>query len=335
MKVFYLLLLVVSLIAAALAATIGETLLFLFDAGTASLSTLNLRQVFIVALYFMLATATLTVALLGCELLKRRLALDYRRKYYLLVPAVVLVVGLAAALLQFFYGLGLTGTTPADDLIILIDNSGSMTGSDPQAQRFEAAEHLASRMDETNRFAIYTFSEEAERIFDFQTMTPEARAAASQAARSADPFNGGGTNIDAAVTTVINDLRGEIQPGRVTKLILLSDGLDSYANRLFDAGGALDQYRNARVVVDTIILNDRLGLRLMQKIAHYGDGQCVFINRAGTLVNVYEILKQTVDDRNLLKPRFAPAVIRLFTRFCGFCLSRSSECCCLSQRCLF
>jgi uncharacterized protein YegL len=105
------------------------------------------------------------------------------------------------------------------DLAIVIDGSGSMEGPRISAAR-DGAARVIDALDPTTRFAVFLFSNRADRLFGPALATPEQRRAAGVALRRVRA--GGGTAMSTGLHAVVDTFAR--QPGRATKLLLLTDG---------------------------------------------------------------------------------------------------------------
>ena len=309
---FYKQLLALSIAAAIIIFVVGEMILYRYDSvffDITSMEMYRVRQILIVAAFFSLATGIVTLLCLFCEAVFCRLnGCEWRDeralKMLARIPLYIVAVGAFAGLFQYIYSNDFADHLQADDYVVLIDYSGSMLENDPEKQRNTAALELAGLMTENNRFAVYLFDDKTLRLTPFEYMTNANRADTITALKTLTWDQGGSTDINAAVEFVMADLENEFDKDKMSKVILLSDGLDNGAENLLAESSILSKYREKDIAIDTVSLNDRTGVRFMQHLAHLTGGQSVFINDASSLANAYFILSQTTSDRNLIKARF-------------------------------
>lgn len=132
---------------------------------------------------------------------------------------VALAILLAAGIFQYLYSLD-TSVQAADSssYIFLLDDSGSMSGNDPNMARAAAVKKVVEKEQPDFPFAVYTFASDCRQI------VPITRA------DMVDTFNlhlssGGGTDITNAIETILSDLEsGALEAGENPRIILLSDG---------------------------------------------------------------------------------------------------------------
>ena len=65
----------------------------------------------------------------------------------MLVPSTFVMVGVAAMLLQLLYGSSFQQSSGANNIVLVLDTSGSMSQSDPDNQLFKAAADMVQKMD--------------------------------------------------------------------------------------------------------------------------------------------------------------------------------------------
>jgi uncharacterized protein YegL len=105
------------------------------------------------------------------------------------------------------------------DLAIVLDCSGSMEGPRLGAAR-DGAIGVIEALDPATRFAVFAFSNRADRIYGPAPATPEQRRAAGAALRRVRA--GGGTAMSTGLQAAADTF--DQQLGRATKLLLLTDG---------------------------------------------------------------------------------------------------------------
>lgn len=111
-------------------------------------------------------------------------------------------------------------------LALVIDTSGSMDGAKIKDAK-EAVKRFIREMRDEDELSILRFSNEAEVVMPL-TQVRQGRAEALQKVESLD--TGGGTEIHKALEASIRTLQSVAQ-GRVKRLVLASDGLDSNQSR--------------------------------------------------------------------------------------------------------
>ncbi len=139
------------------------------------------------------------------------------------VLAMVAFVGFTA-LFEFLYELGgnKISQKQASELqyVFLIDDSGSMTSNDEDNLRYDAVEEIIGDMVPTNRFAVYSFSDET-----FCVTPMESKQSLDYTYEGSEELMGGGTYMLTAIDDAMKDVCNSKNVH--TKIIVLTDGVPS------------------------------------------------------------------------------------------------------------
>ena len=112
------------------------------------------------------------------------------------------------------------------DLICVVDKSGSMEGA-PFELVLESLRYLINLMDETDNFALVTFSDDAQLVNGLTKMTSENKKIILNSLSTLSVY--GATNIYDGLKTALDLLTNDYSSGdRVASIILLSDGYDNF-----------------------------------------------------------------------------------------------------------
>ena len=112
------------------------------------------------------------------------------------------------------------------DLICIVDVSGSMSGSPINLVK-ESLKYLVKLMNETDNFAIVTFSSNSQIVNNLTKMTEENKNLILENIEILRAS--GGTNIYSGLEKGLQLLKNDYSSGdRIASMILLSDGADNY-----------------------------------------------------------------------------------------------------------
>lgn len=174
---------------------------------------------------------------------------------------------------------------PPMNLAIVIDRSGSMAG-EKIAQAREAARGIADRLGPKDRVALVQYDDGAQVLVPAIPMDAEGKARMRAAIDGI--VDAGGTNLHGGMMLGVEEMRRTFSEGRVSRVILLSDGqanvgiTDPRAITL-DATSAADQ----GVRITTVGLGLDYNEDLMEAIAEHGRGQYYYVRDAGALDAVF------------------------------------------------
>lgn len=170
-------------------------------------------------IYFAIVALGVGVGCLLAEMISPRLnGASWKQRYlglsWKLLPLMIVLALGVGALTEFVYELNFGGARPVKNVVMAIDDSGSMTQSDPDNSRYSAAKALITKMDTDNKVAVVTFNNEAVVV---QPLTPlsnsENREKVLTAIDNLQPTEGG-TNISGAVSEALKEIDSD---GKKTK----------------------------------------------------------------------------------------------------------------------
>ena len=145
--------------------------------------------------------------------------------------------------------------------IFLIDNSGSMEVSDPEAFRYDAIEKIISQKPDDFPYAVYGFSDG---VWTQRELSP-----AYEGVGELDSTPGGGTAIRGTLDKFFEDYENGLkeQLGSSPKILLLSDGEATDVGFFAHIDKTLSNYSKADLPVSTVGLGDCIDEDLMHQIA--------------------------------------------------------------------
>jgi Ca-activated chloride channel family protein len=260
----------------------------------------------VVGLYFGVIALCIGLFCLIAELIAPRLnGSSWRQRYTglswkLLVPATLLLLFVAGGLVQLIYGLQFGGVKPVKDIVLAIDNSGSMLETDPDNERYTAAKQLINNMESDKRVAVVVFSDAAELLQPFTSVSTQAEKDTVNTAIDAIEPTNGGTNFSLALDESMNTIKGMGDAERGKMVILLSDGFsESSLNEQIAA------YQEQQIVVNTIGLSvvDARGSALLKEIADSTGGSYYDVTKANGLGLVFQNIYDKIDKQTLLTER--------------------------------
>ncbi|MGH6636683.1 MAG: VWA domain-containing protein [Gammaproteobacteria bacterium] len=164
------------------------------------------------------------------------------------------------------------------DIVLLLDNSGSMKRNDPRFVTKEAARQFVSRIPHSGRLALLLFDQEARLIVPLTVMSDAQR---EQALSSLDRINYRGlfTNIPAAFEQALYELKTNGREDALKSIILLTDGIvdtgdkgrDLERSRWLREELAADAARQG-ITVFGIGLGAKSDIQLLQSLAQRTQG---------------------------------------------------------------
>ena len=173
------------------------------------------------------------------------------------------------------------------DLICIIDTSGSMLG-DKIHQVRESLKILVDMMNEKDRIALILFDRKANLYFELNYLTEKNKSILKFLIDQIDAH--GGTNIFSGLEIAIEILKKEklndIDVGRSSSVILLSDGRDNFYNdiQLGEILKSLTKGHNLFFTLNTFGYGYDHDPKIMNRLANLRDGSFFLVedyNRVG------------------------------------------------------
>ena len=260
------------------------------------------NSVLVVGIYFAIVTFCITLLGVVSEMCTNHLnGRNMTRDNFLRTTGLLLVTPIAffvvGDIFQFIYGLGETEQIAMDakEFIVMIDNSGSTAGTDPQQERFSSVVQFVENMNLGSSIMITIFSDDAELVFPmtqkYQGMEKDVEVVLSR--YSAD----GGTNMQGALEISLCNYRASSDKAVA---MLFSDGESS-----IDVNGITQAYQDVEVPIFTISFAGTAsgGRRLLKKLADKSDGAYLEIGEGLGFLDSYQKVQNYEVKRILLDSR--------------------------------
>ena len=172
------------------------------------------------------------------------------------------------------------------DLVVVLDRSGSMSGSKIEHAR-QATRLVVDSLADGDRFALVTYAGDAALTIPLAEASPAARARWIQTI--AGTGAGGGTNISNALDLALATLERAQRPGRAARLILISDGQANQGDVTLE--GLSERARRAaraESVLSAVGVGEDFNETLMAALADAGTGNYYYLRNAEELARVFE-----------------------------------------------
>lgn len=222
----------------------------------------------------------------------------------MLVPSTLIMVGVAAMLLQLAYGFHFQRASGADNIVMLLDTSDSMEQSDPNNQLFRASADLVRKMDDDMQIAIITFNDRTEVLQPLVQLSGQSMKEAVITKLQGHPEPSGGTQIEKALEAALGHLQAANQLENST-VVLMSDG---YSN--VDLDTALAPFKQSNILIHTVGMSavDADGTYLLKRISEDTGGRYFDVEHAEQMTDVFgQIYDMSRQDRNLVSERTGAA----------------------------
>ncbi|GGH23004.1 vWA domain-containing protein [Paenibacillus segetis] len=292
------LMLLFSLIGGAVGFAFGEIWLHKFSG--------EMRAVFLIGCYFGIIALCIGFACLLAEMISPKLSgSSWRQRYMstswkMLLPATLILLMLVGTALEFLYELNIGGQKPIKDIVLIIDNSGSMQETDPDDARYEAAKKLINNMDSDKEASVILFNDSAEILQPFVRLNNQSTKDQVISQLDGIASTDGGTNIGLALEEAMKQIQSQEGSKRGSMAILLSDGFSEV-----NTEQALADYVSRGTIVNTIGLGltNQQSSGLLEDIASRTGGRYYDVSDSANVSMVFQQIYDNIDDRTLVTER--------------------------------
>ena len=179
-------------------------------------------------------------------------------------------------------GAGGGGRVPLN-LGVVIDRSGSMYDERRLEFVVEAVKFLADNLSDQDKVSIVAFADKAKVI-----ITPEAARDKSAIKRAIDDIDlleiGGGTQMALGMRAAIDEVKKNLSPDRLNRVLVLTDG------QTYEETACLDLVEKNRdqISFSTMGVGVEFNEKLLQRVSQDSNGKYHFIGDPAEIPNIFE-----------------------------------------------
>ncbi len=195
-----------------------------------------------------------------------------------------------------------TASNLPKDIILVLDNSGSMKKNDPQFLAKYAVKTFINNLDESARVSIVIFDEDVHVVVPLTEISSSSRQGLLESLTKID-YKGLHTNSPAAIEKSIYELKNNAREEAKKVIIFMTDGIVDTGN----ADRDIEQTRwlredlgadaaDARIRIFGIAFTEDADFELIQSLAQNTDGEYYRVLLADDLQQVFDKLITLVND---------------------------------------
>ncbi len=183
------------------------------------------------------------------------------------------------------------------NIVLVLDDSGSMSGA-PIAQVLAATRAIVDRLGPNDNLGIVGFADSAEVVHPIVNGVQR-----DSLRRMTDPYawahgrRGYGTNMAVGLECGMAELRRHMQPNRVNRLILLTDGFASNPEQTLQIAHGVS---GERVTIVSLGFGGEFDMNFMDQIASYSGGAAEYIDPNNLNAAIASFLDQLSSIQNQL-----------------------------------
>jgi Mg-chelatase subunit ChlD len=201
----------------------------------------------------------------------------------------------------------------ARDVMLVLDNSGSMRGNDPARLATPAVMEFVKAQPRDTRVGIILFTADAQVIMP---LTPAEVAADGEAEKALKSFNyrGRWTQIAAGVERGLYELRTEGRPDARHVIVLMTDGLIDTGNAAHDAElnkwlrqDLAPQAAREKVGIFGVAFTERADYQLLQSLAAATNAQYFRVLNANGIARALQGIESALNAESAALAAAAPS----------------------------
>ncbi len=224
-----------------------------------------------------------------------------KTSFKFLIPCTLVALFVFGAFFQFLYDMTIGNGKKINDVVLVIDTSGSMRNTDPKNERFEAAKNLLDNMNEDNRASVYEFNDKAEKVQAMSKVTEAMRKETSEKLKKYELPNGN-TNMGEALQQAYSEIKSTSSTDRNAMIILLSDGGDTYdLDRKFN--DTMKPLRDNGIPVYTIGMSNGNNFSMLKRISKQTRGNYYNVKDVKDLKSVFNKIYKDSQNNLLVDKR--------------------------------
>ena len=199
-------------------------------------------------------------------------------------------------------GAGQAAAVPPSDVVLVLDNSGSMKKNDPEFLTNQAVREFVSRLDENTRLSIIIFDQDVRMAMP---LTPISEQSREQITKSLAQINYKGlfTDSPAAIERAIYELKNNGRPESRKSIVFMTDGIVDTGNSEKDVEktkwlreNLAPDAADAKIRIFGIAFTEDADFQLIQTLAQKTGGEYYRALQPkdlhGVFENIYSIMRQ-------------------------------------------
>lgn len=189
------------------------------------------------------------------------------------------------------------------DIILVLDNSGSMRKNDPKFLTSKAVTDFIGDLDASTRLAVIVFDQDVNLVVP---LTPVTQSNRGVLLKSLDRINYRGlfTDSPAAIERAIYELKNNGRPGAKKLIVFMTDGIVDTGNPQEDRSrtkwlvdSLAPDAAKAGIKIFGIAFTEKADFQLIQSLAQVTGGEYYRVLRAEDLSRVFRQIKAIINKK--------------------------------------
>ena len=196
-----------------------------------------------------------------------------------------------------------TGDSVSKDVILVLDNSGSMKKNDPQFLTSQAVTEFINSLDEETRVSIIIFDQDVRVVVPLTEISPESRSSILESLNKIN-YKGLFTDSPAAIERAIYNLKQNGRTDAKKLIIFMTDGIvdTGNADRDLEKSRWLKQdlaadAADSEIKIFGIAFTEDADFELIQSLAQKSDGEYFRALQPEDLHGVFETIHENINKK--------------------------------------
>ena len=193
------------------------------------------------------------------------------------------------------------GTTPKLDILLVLDNSGSMKENDPKFLMREVVTNFVNDLGKESRLGMVLFDKDAQLAQPLKEMKGSVVRAAVLKSLNSVNYKGQFTNIPAGIERAVYELKTKGRKDVQKIIIFLTDGIIDTGDKSLDLvkgkwlrNELARESKEAGIRIIGIAFTDKADFHLIQTLSHKTDGEYFRAYKAEDIQSVFKKIKEMI-----------------------------------------
>lgn len=194
------------------------------------------------------------------------------------------------------------------DIIIILDNSGSMKKNDPKFLMVEAVKSFILKLPKNDSLGLIIFSDKAELVSSLTLIYEDQKKDEIIKELSKVDYSGKFTDIPLGIERGLRELKQNGRKDSIKFIIFLTDGIIDTGNKekdkeryLWLKDSLLSDYIKNQIYIISIAFTEQADYQLIQEIAQKTSGEYYTALKSSDLASLFEKIFLFIDSKRIVE----------------------------------
>lgn len=193
--------------------------------------------------------------------------------------------------------------TPAKNILVLVDNSGSMKKNDPEFLVKKAIIKLVSSLDSSTRLGIYLFDEKLSKVMPLTLLDNGQNRNKCIGSLDLINYRGAMTDLPAAMERALYELKHNSDSRSFKSIIFITDGFIDLGDKTKDAENRkwlienfADDAKKSGIIIFGVAFTENADFQLIQSLTTKTDGEYYRALNNSDIEPVFDKILQSINS---------------------------------------